>query len=54
MSQFWKVRIATLIWGFGVTYSFTGSLSFTGKIYLIILLGNTTMWYLFFRKLIIK
>ena len=49
MSTFWKVRIATLVWGFSVSYVFTGSLGFASAMFGVMVLGNTII-----MKLLIK
>lgn len=46
MSVFVKTRLATLVWGFGIVYYFTGSLNLSSKIFIIQAVGNTIiMWY---------
>lgn len=45
--KFLKVRIATLIWGFCVTYFFTGHLVTSLELFAVMALGNTfIMWLL--------
>ena len=46
-SKFWKVRMATFVWGFLVIYWFTGKLDLTSKAFLIQALGNTLIMYFF-------
>ena len=41
MNTFWKVRIATLIWGFTVSYMFTGDLGFASTMFAVMVIGNT-------------
>ena len=44
---FWKVRLATLLWGFAVVYIFTGRLGLTSRIFMVQAAGNTAiMWAL--------
>ena len=49
MSSFLKVRIATFIWGFFVTYLFTRRLDLTSVMFLTMVIGNTII-----MKLMIK
>ena len=45
--NFWRLRVATLIWGFIVVYAFTRRIDLTGKIFLVQVIGNTViMWWL--------
>jgi len=41
MNTFWKVRIATLLWGFAVSYAFTGRLGFASLMFGTMVVGNT-------------
>ena len=50
MSKFAKVRIATMIWGGGVMYLFTGDLGITTKMGLLLFGGNTLIMYLCLKK----
>lgn len=50
MSTFWKMRIATFVWGFLCLYWFTGKLDFTSKVFLIQVAGNSLIMYLFTRR----
>ncbi len=46
MNKFYKLRIATLLWGCSVSYAFTGDLGLTSKMMLVIFIGNTfIMWW---------
>jgi len=49
MSSFLKVRIATFVWGFAITYLFTRRLDLTSAMFLTMVIGNTII-----MKLIIK
>ena len=45
MGRFWRVRLLTLAWGFGVTFGFTGSLIGSAVMFSLIVAGNTLiMW----------
>ncbi len=47
MSNFFKVRLATMTYGFVVMYLFTGDLGVTGMMGSVIFIGNTLiMWAL--------
>lgn len=47
MSTFWRVRLATLAWGFAVTFIFTGSLVTSVALFGVMAAGNTIiMWAL--------
>lgn len=50
MSKFWKVRLATLVWGSSVTYFFTGDLGLTGMIGLVVVAGNTLIMWFFLHE----
>lgn len=50
MTTFWKVRIATLIWGFFVILYFTGNFDFTSKIFFVQVIGNTLLMKFFIDK----
>lgn len=41
MSAFWKVRLATLAWGFAVSLVFTGSLVASVGMWTVVVIGNT-------------
>lgn len=41
MSTFWKVRVATLLWGFSVSYVFTEDLGFASAMFAVMVIGNT-------------
>lgn len=43
MTTFWKVRILTAFWGFGVTYLFTGHLWQSTVLMAVVILGNTVI-----------
>lgn len=49
MNTFWKVRTATLVWGFLVSYAFTGNLGFASVMFGVMVIGNTVI-----MKLLIK
>lgn len=49
MSQFWKLRLSTLTWGFVVLYGFTGRMDFTSQVFLVQVLGNTAILWFFTR-----
>lgn len=49
MSQFWKIRIGTFVWGFSVIYWFTGQIDFTSKVFLVQVLGNSLIMWWFTR-----
>jgi uncharacterized membrane protein YeaQ/YmgE (transglycosylase-associated protein family) len=45
ISNFWKIRIGTFVWGFLVSYWYTGQLGFASKMFLTMVAGNTIiMW----------
>ena len=45
MSDFLKLRILTLLWGFGVSLLFTGSLVTSVSMWTVVVAGNTAiMW----------
>ncbi len=44
--RFLAVRLATLTWGFLITYFFTGQLILASKIFAVIAIGNTVIMYL--------
>lgn len=44
--KFWKMRISTLLWGFGVSLVFTGSLIQSVAMWSVVVAGNTVlMWW---------
>lgn len=43
MTTFWKVRIATALYGFAVTYAFTGRLWGSVTMMIVLILGNTIL-----------
>ena len=46
MSRFWKMRLSTLLWGFAVSYVFTGSLVTSVAMWSVVVAGNTLlMWH---------
>lgn len=46
MTPFIKTRILTLIWGFLVSYAFTGKLIVAIPMFAVMAIGNTIiMWY---------
>lgn len=49
MSRFWKVRLATLIWGFAVVYLYTGKLDMTSELLLMQVAGNTVIMLYFLK-----
>lgn len=50
MSLFLKARIATLIWGFTISYLFTGKLITAGIMFSIMAIGNTIIMWIFWDK----
>jgi hypothetical protein len=50
MNNFWKVRIATFIWGFIVLYYFTRKIDLTSKAFLIQVIGNSVIMWFFLRN----
>jgi hypothetical protein len=42
-ARFWKIRAATLIWGFAVSLAFTGSLVTAVPMFATMALGNTVL-----------
>lgn len=45
MSQFWKLRLTTLAWGFCVSLIFTGHLVTSIAMWSVVVAGNTAlMW----------
>ena len=43
---FWKMRLGTLVWGFGVSLLFTGSLMTSAAMWTVVVIGNTAiMWW---------
>jgi len=49
MTAFWKLRLATLAWGFAVLYLFTGEIGMTSKVFLVQVLGNSALMWWFTR-----
>ncbi len=49
MSQFWKLRLSMLAWGFCVAYYFTGQLDLTSKLFAVQVVGNTALLWWFTR-----
>jgi len=47
MSNFWKTRIFTLIWGFGCSVFFTGHLMVAVPMFVTIVIGNTIIMHTF-------
>lgn len=50
MSNFLKVRLATLIWGFMISYLFTGKLITAGLMFAVMAAGNTIIMWLLVKK----
>lgn len=45
MSDFWKMRLSTLTWGFLVSLAFTGQLVTSIAMWSVVVAGNTVlMW----------
>ena len=49
MSSFWKARLATFAWGFGVSWWFTGEIILASKMFLVMALGNTVLMWFFIK-----
>lgn len=46
MSDFWKMRLSTLAWGFAVSLVFTGQLVTSIAMWTVVVAGNTLlMWH---------
>jgi len=43
MSTFWKVRLATMIWGFAISWLFTGQIGLASSMFLVMIIGNTVI-----------
>ena len=50
MKKFWGLRISTLIWGFAISFYFTGQLVTASKIFAAMAIGNTLIMYLWMRE----
>lgn len=49
VSRFWRLRLSTLAWGFGVSYLFTGSLVTSVAMWAVVVAGNTFLMWRFAR-----
>ncbi len=49
VSRFLKLRLSTLLWGFGVSLVFTGSLVTSAAMWTVVVLGNTYLMWKFGR-----
>jgi hypothetical protein len=47
VSNFVKLRLSTLVWGFAVSLIFTGSLTTSIAMWAVVVAGNTYMMYRF-------
>jgi hypothetical protein len=46
VSRFLKMRLSTLVWGFAVSFLFTGSLVTSAAMWTVVVAGNTfLMWH---------
>jgi hypothetical protein len=50
LTQFWKLRLSTLAWGFVVLYAFTRRLDVTSQAFLVQVVGNTVIMRWFTRQ----
>jgi len=50
MKKFLGLRSTTLVWGFLVSWFFTGELIVAGKIFAAMAIGNTVIMYLWMRE----
>lgn len=50
MSQFWKVRLATFLWGLITVWSFTKQIDLTSKIFITQVIGNSIIMWVFLKK----
>jgi hypothetical protein len=49
LTPFWKVRIATFIWGFCCVLWFTGRIDLSSKLFLTQVAGNSLIMWWFLR-----
>ncbi len=49
MNAFWKARLATFLWGFLVSYGFTGKLVVALPMFLVMAIGNTILMWILIR-----
>jgi hypothetical protein len=49
LTRFWKLRLSTLVWGFLVSYLFTGSLVTSLAMWTVVVAGNTVLMWKFGR-----